>query len=308
MKKIMKLSLGLLSLILVGGNALAAEDLNGNDQIALLKIASGNSSKKLEIESEDSGVQKYNEDKIRFFELEKELEALKMKKEKKELKLTGFIGTKVEIEELSKDINEGKVKFVLSEGSLRHEDYENWSLFYHVAKEQYFKSKMWDRSKSPQNTIVEIVPRYQHSFKNDKGSTAFEFIYTSESIDNRDAIKLKPSFYYKINDKLAFNYYTLIGREFKGGYDDYELFEMEPGLGYKFNNNTGAGFNYFMKWGQTSNEKFTERELFFKPYIWRNFESLGLGLSLWAEVGPYKNNQGDKNDTAKYGISGNKSL
>ncbi|MGL6100139.1 MAG: OmpG porin family protein [Fusobacteriaceae bacterium] len=298
MKSLLKISLGIFSLILVSGNVLAAEVLDENDQAVLLKKEGG-----------DSGVQKYNEDQIRFFELEKELESLKAKKEIKEFKFTGFVGTKVEIEELSKDVNEGKVKFVLSEGSFKHNDYENWSLFYHVAKEQYFKSKMWDRSGSPQNTIVEIVPRYSKPLKDDKGSAAFEFIYTSESIDDRDAVKLKPSLYYKINDKVAFNYYTLIGREFKGGNrDDYEMFEMEPGLSYKFNDNTGAGVNYFMKWGQTSNEKFTERERFFKPYIWRNFEDLGLGLSLWSEVGPYKNKAGDRNNNTKVGISGNKSL
>ncbi|MGL5797000.1 MAG: OmpG porin family protein, partial [Cetobacterium sp.] len=234
--------------------------------------------------------------------------SLRAGKAPKEMKITGFVGTKVEIEELSGDVNEGKVKFVLSEGSLKHKDYDNWSLFYHVAKEQYFKSKMWDRSGSPQNTIVEIVPRYQTSFANDKGLGAFELIYTSESIDNRDAVKLKPSAYYKINDKIAFNYYTLVGREFKGGYDDYELLEMEPGLSYKFNDNTGAGFNYFIKWGQTSNDKFSERERFFKPYIWRNFSTAGLGASLWAEIGPYKNNVGDRNNNTKVGISANKSL
>jgi len=255
-----------------------------------------------------SGVEYYNENQLRFFELENELKALKEEKAKKELKLTGFIGTKVEIEELSKDINEGKVKFVLSEGVLKHKDYENWSLFYHVAKEQYFKSKMWDRSKSPQNTIIEIAPRYQHNFKNDKGMTAFELIYTSESIDKRDAVKPKASIYYMINDKLATNFYTLVGREFKGEYDDYEFIEIEPGFSYRFTDNLGVGINYFLKWGQTSNEKFTERERFFKPYVWKNIKSLDLGLSLWGEIGPYSNNVGDRNSNTKFGISGNKKL
>ncbi|MGL5544018.1 MAG: OmpG porin family protein [Cetobacterium sp.] len=308
MKKKLRVLSGILSLVLIT-NKVVAEEISAtasqkDDSVILKK------------QTEESGVKKYNENEIRFFELENELEALKeensaLKKGEytpNELKLTGFVGTKIEVEELSKDINEGKVKFVLSEGSLKHKDYSNWSLFYHVAKEQYFKSKMWDRSGSPQNTIVEIVPRYQRAFNNDKGMGTFEFIYTSESIDNRDAIKLKPSVYYKLNDRLSLNYYTLVGREFKGGYDDYEFLELEPGFGYKLTDNLGLGVNYFIKWGQTSNEKFSERERFFKPYIWRNFESIGLGLSLWGEIGPYKNNDGGRNNNTKFGISGNKTL
>ncbi|MGL5204387.1 OmpG porin family protein [Cetobacterium sp.] len=308
MKKNSKIILGILSLILIKSQAIAEVNspisLANEDSIILQK------------EGGDSAVKKYNENEIRFFELENELKKLKdensaLRKGKDiptELKLTGFIGAKIEVEELSKDINEGKVKFVLSEGSLRHKDYNNWSLFYHVAKEQYFKSKMWDRSASPQNTIIEVVPRYQRAFNNEKGIGAFEFIYTSESIDNRDAIKLKPSVYYKLSDKLSLNYYTLVGREFKGGYDDYEFLELEPGFGYKLTHNIGFGVNYFLKWGQTSNEKFSERERFFKPYIWRNFESVGLGLSLWGEIGPYKNNDGGRNNNTKFGVSGNKTL
>lgn len=282
-------------------SSLLAEELNTNSEINQLEILDRDN-------GAADGIQNYNENQLRFFELQKELETLKKEKKSKLLKLSGFVGSKIEIEELSKDINEGKVKFVFAEGILRHEDYEGWSLFYHVAKEQYFKSKMWDRSGSPQNTIVEIVPRYQYNLKNDKGNTAFELIYTSESIDNRDAVKPKASIYYQLTDKLATNFYTLVGREFKGGYDDYEFIEIEPGFSYKFTDNLGAGVNYFMKWGQTSNDKFSERERFFKPYIWRNFKTLDLGLSLWGEIGPYKNNMKDRNNNTKFGISGNKKL
>ena len=297
MRKLYSVSLMVLCLVALGKNSLGEEI---EQKIEILQSEN--------VDGTASGVEYYNENQLRFFELENELKALKEEKAKKELKLTGFIGTKVEIEELSKDINEGKVKFVLSEGVLKHKDYENWSLFYHVAKEQYFKSKMWDRSKSPQNTIIEIAPRYQHNFKNDKGMTAFELIYTSESIDKRDAVKPKASIYYMINDKLATNFYTLVGREFKGEYDDYEFIEIEPGFSYRFTDNLGVGINYFLKWGQTSNEKFTERERFFKPYVWKNIKSLDLGLSLWGEIGPYSNNVGDRNSNTKFGISGNKKL
>lgn len=297
MRKLYSVSLMVLCLAALGKNTLGQE-LDPKVEILKNENTDGGA----------SGIEYYNENQLRFFELENELKALKEEKAKKELKLTGFIGTKVEVEELSKDINEGKVKFVFAEGILKHEDYDSWSLFYHVAKEQYFKSKMWDRSGSPQNTIVEIAPRYQYNFKNEKGLTAFELIYTSESIDNRDAVKPKASIFYMINDKLATNFYTLVGREFKGGYDDYEFVEIEPGFSYRFTDNLGMGVNYFLKWGQTSNEKFTERERFFKPYIWRNFQSLDLGLSLWGEIGPYSNNVGDRNSNTKFGISGNKKL
>ena len=184
MRKLYSVSLMVLCLAALGKNTLGQE-LDPKVEILKNENTDGGA----------SGIEYYNENQLRFFELENELKALKEEKAKKELKLTGFIGTKVEVEELSKDINEGKVKFVFAEGILKHEDYDSWSLFYHVAKEQYFKSKMWDRSGSPQNTIVEIAPRYQYNFKNEKGLTAFELIYTSESIDNRDAVKPKLQFF-----------------------------------------------------------------------------------------------------------------
>lgn len=289
MKKMLMVSMGLCALLFVSENGYAQ---NSEEVVAIEKRAG------------DSGIQNYDENQIRFFELEKELNSLK----EKEFNFTGFIGTKVEVEQLSGDADAGKVKFILAEGNIKHKSYDNWSMYYNVAKEQIFSSKMWDRSNSPQNTIVEIVPRYQKSFNNDKGVGALEFIYTSESIDNRDAVKLKPSVYYKLDEKLALNNSFLIGREFKGGYDDYELIELEPGFGYKLRDDFGMGINYFFKWGQTSNERFTERERFFKPYMWKSFADLGLELSLWGEIGPYSNNHGARHNNTKFGITGNKRL
>lgn len=292
--------LGILALILTGAlsvQALANEVSNRDIQRAL---------------STEDGVQLRDENQYRFFEIENELNALKEEhavlKAKKASKFSGWVGSKVEVEDLNGDAHGGKVKFVFAEGSIKHDDYSNWSLFAHVAKEQYFSKHMWNRGGSPQNTIVEVVPRYQFAFAEDNGMGAMELIYTSESIDRRDAIKLKPSVFYKVTEKFAVNYYALVGREFKGGYDDYEFFEMEPGFSYRFADDLGAGFNYFMKWGRVQDDDFSENEKFAKPYIWKNFPEYKLGASLWAEIGPYKNNRGDKNDNIKVGISANKQL
>lgn len=196
----------------------------------------------------------------------------------------------------------------MAEGSLKHEDYSNWSLFFLVAKEQLFQNRMWNRSGSNQNTIVELVPKYQKSFAGDNGMGALEFIYTSESLPNLDAIKLKPSIFYKVTDKFSLNYALLVGREFKGGANDYKFLESEPGFSYKVANDFGIGFNYFMKWGEVIENDFSERERLSKPYIWKNFEENKIRLSLWAEIGSYKNNGGAKNNNTKIGLSGNKSI
>ncbi|MGL5100476.1 MAG: OmpG porin family protein, partial [Fusobacteriaceae bacterium] len=176
-------------------------------------------------------------------------------------------------------------------------------------KEQLFNNQMWNRSGSDQNTIVELVPRYQKSFADDKGLGALELIYTSESLPNMDAIKLKPSVFYKITDKFSLNYALLLGREFKGGSNDYKFIESEPGFSYKIASDFGIGFNYFMKWGEALENDFSERERLAKPYIWKNFEEYKLGLSLWAEIGPYQNNDNEtKNNNIKIGLSGNKEI
>lgn len=295
---------GILSLILVG--AISRNTLANTVQLENIG------------ENTTSGIEYQNENQLRFFEIEKELEELKKEhadlktKKTKELKLSGFVGTKIEVEQINGDNEEtidGKFKVVLAEGSLRHEDYSDWSLFFLVAKEQLFNNQMWNRSGSNQNTIVELVPRYQRSFANDRGLGALELIYTSESLSNLDAIKLRPSIFYEFTDKFSVNYALLLGREFKGGSNDYKFIESEPGFSYKITNDFGIGFNYFMKWGEVAENNFSERERLAKPYIWKNFENYKLGLSLWAEIGPYQNNEdGTKNNNTKIGLSGNKGI
>lgn len=255
-------------------------------------------------------IQKYDENVIRSFQTEDEL--------------TGFIGTKIELEELRGSWSGGKVKFVLSEGLLKNKKYDKFSLFYHVAKEQYFtKSLFKGQGRGNQNTIVELVPRYENSFKNGRGGYAFETIYTSESIDNRDAFGIKPSMHYRLTDNLNMNYYLLLKKEFKGNYNDYEFLEMEPGFSYRINDFTGAGFNYFMKWARVDNDdvkdkKVTETEFYFKPYIYFNVPKYSLGFSIWGEIGPFEKEVKDYHSeileeeyeeyNTKFGISFNKKL
>lgn len=258
----------------------------------------------------ESAVQKYEETLIRTFQEENEV--------------SGFISSKIELEELRGTWNGGKIKFVLSEGSIKNSKYDNFSFFYHVAKEQYYtKSLFKGKGRGSQNTIVELVPRYQNSFANGAGNYAFEFIYTSESGDNRDAFGLKPSVNYRINENWALNYYMLVKKEYKGNFNDYEFFEMEPGFSYKINDNMGTGLNYFMKWGRVDNDdvkdvKVTETEFYFKPYIYFNIPEYQFGFSVWGEIGPFNKRVKDYDTeilkekyeeyNSKFGISFNKKI
>jgi len=80
MRKLYSVSLMVLCLVALGKNSLGEEI---EQKIEILQSEN--------VDGTASGVEYYNENQLRFFELENELKALKEEKAKKELKLTGFI-------------------------------------------------------------------------------------------------------------------------------------------------------------------------------------------------------------------------
>lgn len=228
-------------------------------------------------------------------------------------KLHGTLGSAIEIEIVRRDdgIKEGKLKFTLIQGNFRYDDLPGWDFGFYSGREELFngnlKHAQYDRGV---NAIQEIYTNRSYSIG--KGSLGWGVKLAGESIDKRTTPGAKIFGSYPLTDRLEVHGYALYHVEYKRGTGEFPYWEVEPGLGYKFSDNSGAWLNFRIQQGQWKAKdgySETEMEMIIKPGVWYNMGK--LSASLWAEIGNFekeKDSDGSHLWTEEYikmGVSAN---
>ncbi|MDN2483370.1 OmpG porin family protein [Vibrio agarivorans] len=225
----------------------------------------------------------------------------------------GTLGTNVEVERVIRDdgVNEGKVKYTLAQGSFRHDDLPGWDFGFYSGREELFNGNLkhakYDKGV---NAIQEIF--VNRSYNHSKGNVGWGLKLAGESIDQRTTPGAKIFGSYQLNDRLSLNGYVLYHVEYKRGTGEFPYYEVEPGLGYKISDNSGAWVNFRYQvgeWNAKDGYKETETEYIIKPGIWYSWGK--LSASLWGEFGSFEKERNSDGahlwteDYSKLGISAN---
>lgn len=202
----------------------------------------------------------------------------------------GTLGTNIEIERIIRDdgVNEGKLKYTLAEGNFRHDNLPGWDFGFYSAREELFAGNLkhahYDRGV---NAIQEIY--INRTYKLNEGSIGWGAKLAGESIDKRTTPEAKIFGAYNISENIDIHGYALYHVEFKRNAGDFPYWEIEPGLGIKLNDNTGAWLNFRYQegtWNPKSGYREREIEYILKPGLWHNFGK--LSASIWGEFGKFE--------------------
>ncbi len=208
----------------------------------------------------------------------------------KESKFHGTFGTNVEVERVIRDdgVSEGKVKYTMIQGGFRHDDLPGWDFGFYSGREELFNGNLKHaKYNRGVNSIQEIY--VNRSYNHDKGNYGWGLKLAGESIDKRTTPGGKVFGSYQLTDRLGMHGYALYHVEYKREAGEFPYWEIEPGFGYKINDNTGAWLNFRYQEGQWKAKdgySETETEWIIKPGIWHNFGK--LSASLWGEFGLFE--------------------
>lgn len=242
-----------------------------------------------------------------------ELLTVTNQQEKEEGRLHGTIGSNIEIERVVNDrgVNEGKVKYTLAQGNFRHDDLPGWDFGFYSGREDLFTGnlKHADYNRGV-NAIQEIYVNKAYGLE--RGSVGWGLKLASESIDKRTTPGGKVFGSYQLTDNLEVHGYGLYHVEYKRDQGEFPYWELEPGLGYKISDNSGAWLNFRYQvgeWKGKDGTRQTETEYIIKPGIWYSWGK--LSASLWGEFGSFEKENDITGqhewteDYSKLGISAN---
>ncbi|WP_028022189.1 OmpG porin family protein [Enterovibrio calviensis] len=207
-------------------------------------------------------------------------------------KFHGSFGTNVEVERIIRDdgVNEGKVKYTIAQGGFRHDDLPGWDFGFYSGREELFNGNLKHATYNRGvNSIQEIY--VNRSYSHEKGNIGWGLKLAGESIDKRTTPGAKVFGSYQLTDRLGMHGYALYHVEYKRGTGEFPYWEIEPGFGYRINDNTGAWLNFRLQegqWNAKDGYSETETEWIIKPGIWHNFGK--LSASIWGEFGAFEKN------------------
>ena len=228
----------------------------------------------------------------------------------------GTLGTAIEIEEVRRGdgIKEGKIKYTLAQGSFRHDSLPGWDFGFYSGREELYngnlKHAQYDRGV---NSIQEIYVNRSYGIEN--GSVGWGLKLAGESIDKRTTPGAKVFGSYNLTSRFEIHGYALYHVEYKRGTGEFPYWEIEPGIGYKISDNSGAWLNLRLQEGQwkaKNGYSETEKEWIIKPGIWYSWGK--LSASLWGEIGKFEKERDSDGahlwteDYVKIGVSSNYAL